>query len=121
MQISIIIIFFTGILFSALAIPLIRRKIKMNYWYGIRIPQTMVNENIWYKVNEIMGKYIFAWGILISSLSLYFITNPTDPYYLMAYVLLGLLIIGAILLVVISFKVGNRVSIEEQRKEKTKK
>lgn len=116
MQINIVIFFLTGILFAALALPLIKQKIKINSWYGIRIPQTMENVNVWYKVNKIMGKYIFSWGILISVLSLYFILKPTNPNYLMVYILLGITIIGAILLVVISFKVANRISIQEFRK-----
>jgi UDP-N-acetylmuramyl pentapeptide phosphotransferase/UDP-N-acetylglucosamine-1-phosphate transferase len=113
MQISLITFFVTGLIFSGLAIPLIKRKIKMNSWYGIRIPQTTQSENIWYEVNEIMGKYIFSWGIFISILSLYFILNPTDPDYLMVYILLGILIVGAVLLVVTSYKVANRISLKK--------
>lgn len=120
MQINIIIFFLTGILFAALALPLIKQKIKMNSWYGIRIPQTMENEKVWFKVNKVMGKYIFSWGILISVLSLYFIITPTSPSYLMVYILLAVTIIGAILLVVISFKVANRISIQEFRKGRNK-
>lgn len=82
MLLSLITFFLTGIVFSGLAIPLIRKKVKINSWYGIRIPQTMDNEKVWYQVNEIMGKYIFVFGMLISILSLYFMLNPTDPNYI---------------------------------------
>lgn len=116
MQINIIIFFLTGILFAALALPLIKRKVKINSWYGIRIPQTMENEKVWFKVNSIMGKYLFVLGIFISGLSLYFVLNPTDPGYLMVYILLGVTIVGTIMLVVLSFKVANKISIQEYRK-----
>jgi uncharacterized membrane protein len=111
--ISLIIFFISGIIISALAIPLIRRKIKINSWYGIRIPQTMENEKIWYAVNEIMGKYIFAWGIIISILSLYFSLNPTDPKFLMTYILLTILILGTVLLVILSYKIANKYENEQ--------
>ena len=113
MQISLIIIFSTGILFSILAIPLMKRKVKMNNWYGIRIPQTMEDENVWYEVNAAMGKYIFSWGIFISVLSLYFFLNPTSPGYLMIYVLIGVMIAGAILLVILSYKIADKVRLKD--------
>ena len=99
--------FITGLIFSGLAIPLIRKKVKINSWYGIRIPQTMENEKVWYKVNEIMGKYIFVFGMLISILSLYFTLNPTNPEFIMIYILLAILIFGTVFLVILSYKIAN--------------
>ena len=113
MQVSLITFFISGIAFSALAIPLIRKKIKVNNWYGIRIPQTMDDDEVWYEVNALMGKYIFSWGIFISVLTLYFFLNPTDPEYLMVYILLVILISGAVLLVIISYKVSNKITLRK--------
>jgi len=59
MQISLMTFFVAGIIISALALPLIKRKVKINSWYGVRLPQTMQSENIWYNVNSYMGKYLF--------------------------------------------------------------
>jgi len=110
MPTSLIVFFFTGVLFSVLAIPLIRRKVKMNSWYGIRIPQTMESESIWYEVNAIMGRYLFTFGILISVVALYYIRFPLEEEYKMVYILLGILIIGTILFVKLSFSTANRLS-----------
>ena len=110
MQISLIIFFITGIIFSGLAIPLIRRKIKINSWYGIKLPQTMENENVWYEVNAIMGRFLFTFGLFISIISIYFYLNPTEPEYLMVYLLLAILILGTILFVILSFRTANSVS-----------
>ncbi|MDX1699396.1 MAG: SdpI family protein [Melioribacteraceae bacterium] len=114
MQVSLITFFISGIAFSALAIPLIRKKIKINNWYGIRIPQTLDDEDVWYEVNALMGKYIFSWGIFISVLTIYFFLNPTDPEYLMIYILLVILISGAILLVIVSYKVSNNITLRKR-------
>ena len=110
MQISLITFFITGFIFSALAVPLIRRKIKINNWYGIRLPQTMENEKVWYEVNSIMGKYLFGWGIFILCVIIYYVINPTNPEYLMVYVLLVILIMGTILFVIRSFRTAARIS-----------
>lgn len=110
MQISLILFFLTGILFSVLAIPLIRKKVKINSWYGIRVPKTMESEAVWYEVNAVVGRYIFFFGILISVLTLYFIMNPTDPEYLMVYTLLVILITGSVIMVIMSYKVSDRIS-----------
>lgn len=121
MQISLITFFISGITFSALAIPLIRKKIKINNWYGIRVPQTMDDEDVWYEVNALMGKYIFSWGIFISVLTLYFFLNPTDPEYLMIYILLVVLISGAVLLVIISYKVSNKITLRKHSEKEENK
>ena len=110
MQISLVVFFITGILFSGLAIPLIRRKVKMNAWYGIRTPETMDNESIWYDVNAIMGRYLFTFGLLISVIALYYIYYPLDYEYKMVYILLGILMIGTILFVKLSFSTAKKLS-----------
>ncbi len=65
MDFFLLIYIFVGILCIAISIPLIKRKIKINNWYGVRLPQTMKNEEIWYEVNEKSGKHLFAFGAII--------------------------------------------------------
>jgi len=81
MPISLVLLFLTGLLFSGLAIPLMRRKIKPNSWYGILVPKGMESESIWYEVNAIMGRYLFAFGLLVSIISLQFILHPLEYEY----------------------------------------
>ena len=118
MQISLITFFITGIIFAALALPLIKEKIKINNWYGIRIPQTMHDEKIWYEVNKKMGKYLFTLGISISGLSLYFFLRPTSPEYIMVYLLLAILIMGTIFLVILSYKTANKIILKNANKSR---
>ena len=82
----------------------------MNAWYGIRTGETMSDEYIWYKVNSIMGKYLFAFGLIISALSVYFYFFPFNEEYEMVYTLLGVLMIGTILFVKQSFYVSYKQS-----------
>lgn len=110
MPTSLVVFFLTGILFSVLAIPLIRRKVRMNSWYGIRIPKTMQSESVWFEVNAIMGRFLFTFGLLIAVVALYYIRFPLEEEYKMVYILLGILFIGAILFVKLSFSTANRIA-----------
>ena len=109
-QTSLIVFFITGLLISALSIPLIRKRVKMNAWYGIRTLETMRDKKIWYDVNSKMGKYLFVFGIIISSISIYFSFFPFEEEYEMVYSLLGILFLGAILFVKQSFRVAYNLS-----------
>jgi len=63
-----------GFLITILCIPLVKRKIKMNRWYGMRIPKSFKSEENWYKINEYGGKIFIYWSIpivLIGIISLF--------------------------------------------------
>ena len=110
MSTSLIVFFITGLIFSALSVPLIRRKVKMNSWYGIRVPQAMQSENVWYELNAIMGRYLFAFGLLTSILSLNFMLHPLEHEYQMVYFLLGIIILGTVLFVKLSFSTAAKLN-----------
>lgn len=110
MPTSLILFFVTGLLFSGLAIPLMRKKVKMNSWYGIRVPDAMQSEPIWNEVNAIMGRYLFAFGLFTSVVSIQFVLHPLEYEYQMVYTLLGILIFGTILFVKLSFSTAKKIS-----------
>lgn len=65
---------FAGLLIIILCIPLVKRKIKMNRWYGMRIPKSFKSEENWYKINEYGGRIFIYWSIpivLIGIISLF--------------------------------------------------
>jgi len=47
------------------SIPLIKRKIKMNYLYGVRIRKSFESEENWYNINEYGGKQLAIWSFLM--------------------------------------------------------
>lgn len=54
-----------GLLFLGISVPLIRRKVPPNPWYGFRVPKTLQSVNIWYPVNEYSGKQLYRTGLLM--------------------------------------------------------
>ena len=52
-----------GALFAALSVPLLRRRVKPNPWYGFRVPRTLDNDDRWYTVNAYAARFLLWGGI----------------------------------------------------------
>ena len=61
--------FMVSLVFIFISIPLIKRKIKMNHWYGFRFPEALKSDENWYKINEFGGRQLLVWGIALLILS----------------------------------------------------
>ncbi len=53
----------SGVIFIAFCIPLLKRKIKMNYWYGFRISKSFESEKNWYDINAYGARKFIIWSI----------------------------------------------------------
>lgn len=51
-----------GLLAMAVSVPLVRRKIKANPWFGVRIPAAFESEEAWFAINEYGGRLLRLWG-----------------------------------------------------------
>lgn len=74
-----------GALFIALSVPLIKRKVKPNGWYGFRTPRTLSDPEVWYPVNEFGGRRFLWVGVteMVVALVLFFIPQlDIDAYCL---------------------------------------
>lgn len=110
METIFIIYLFVGILFMAISIPLIMRKVKINNWYGVRLPQTMKNKEIWYEVNKQSGKHLFAFGIVISLLSILFYLVEFFSSVVAFIIMTVLILIGTVLLVIKASSISTKLS-----------
>ena len=54
-----------GIVAFCVCLPLIYRKVPMNRFYGIRIPQSFVSVERWYEINAYGGRLLARWSCLI--------------------------------------------------------
>ena len=71
-NLTIIIIFiFVGALEILMGMPLMYGKIKPNWFYGFRLPKTVSNKEIWYKVNKQTGRDFIISGMIIVIVSLF--------------------------------------------------
>jgi uncharacterized membrane protein len=66
MQIIPVVHLVVAILAAMLAIPLIQRKVKMNHWYGFRLPAAFESEVAWLDINRYGGRLLLAWSAIIA-------------------------------------------------------
>jgi hypothetical protein len=59
-----------GLVLIAVSVPLIRRRVKPNWWYGVRLPATFADEWVWYEANAASGRDILVVGVLLVVLSI---------------------------------------------------
>ena len=110
MELIFLIYLFVGIIFMAISIPLIKRKVKINNWYGIRLPETMKNEKLWYEVNEKSGKHLFVFGLAICLLTLVLYFSKFFSYNVSFLIMTFLILVGTITFAILAFSVTNRLS-----------
>lgn len=59
----------SGLLTILLGLPLKRRKVKPNWFYGFRTPATLKDEALWYDVNEKTGTDLVMIGNVLAVLA----------------------------------------------------
>lgn len=58
-----------ALLVVAVAIPLVRRKVKMNSLYGVRVPKAFISEKAWYELNAFGGRLMLAWAAGLAAIA----------------------------------------------------
>jgi uncharacterized membrane protein len=90
-----------GALLVGLSIPLVRRRVKPNPWYGFRTPRSMSSERIWYEANAYAGRLAVRLGLgfLVAVVGLYFVLRPNFVVYNLACTaaLLGTIVVHLVL------------------------
>lgn len=80
----------SALLIFLVSIPLIKRKIRMNGLYGVRIKKSFESEENWYKINAYGGKQLAIWSIPMFIAGLVcFLIPISDPDELLLPLLMG--------------------------------
>ncbi|HYG62104.1 MAG TPA: SdpI family protein [Thermoanaerobaculia bacterium] len=103
-----------GLLLIGLSVPLIRRRVKPNALYGLRVPATFADEWVWYEANARSGRDLLLLGtlqIVAASLPLW-IPGLSEAAYALTNA--GLVGIGALLLCIVGWLRANRLLREQE-------
>jgi uncharacterized membrane protein len=75
-----------GLLLIGLSVPLIRRKVRPNNWYGFRMRQTLTDPDVWYATNAYAGKCLLVVGVItvLTAAGLYRVPGITLDAYALA-------------------------------------
>jgi uncharacterized membrane protein len=105
---------FIGFAFIAISIPLVRRRVKPNWLYGLRIPATFADDGVWYEANAKSGRDLLVLGaaICLAGLALAFFPGLTTERRLA--VVIGLTFFGTIILAVVNIVRANRMLRERK-------
>jgi hypothetical protein len=98
-----------GLLLVGLSIPLLLDKVPPNPWYGFRVPSTLANETLWYKVNRYTARWLLATGILTiaGAIALYFATSLTVDQY--AWLCLAVFLVAFVPGILVSWRYLRRL------------
>ena len=99
----------TGALMIALAIPLIRRRVRPNSLYGLRIPATFADDWVWYEANARSGRDLLILGCILIATPLLLGLIPGVTADLLAGVNAGVAMIGAFTCAVVGWRRANRL------------
>ena len=95
-----------GLLFIAISLPHMRRAIKPNPLYGLRIPATFANDWVWYEANAASGRDFTILGVLQVAVAL-FVRGVPETVYVAANVVF--LLAGTIAVAIIGWRRANRL------------
>jgi uncharacterized membrane protein YgcG len=105
-----------GALTVALAVPLIRRRVPPNWWYGVRFPSTLADPAVWYAVNARSGWDLVCFGTIVGALGPLLLVPWRSPGLgtldQRAVGVLGLVLVGALVLVVRAWRHAARLTRE---------
>lgn len=95
-----------------IALPLVRRTVKMNEWYGVRIAESRTSEARWYEINEYGGRLLLYWAALmlfLATAGLFLERAKWDAYSEIAH---GLIFAGLLAVVVSIVRYAKKISTE---------
>jgi SdpI/YfhL protein family len=76
--------------------PLATRRVPRNRWYGVRVPATMSDPEIWYDANAVTGLDLFRLGLVLFAVSLGLQVIPGLPELGYVMICLAVLLVGSI-------------------------
>jgi uncharacterized membrane protein len=59
-----------GLVLAGVAVPLARRQIRPNSWYGFRTQRTLADPVVWYDANEYSGRVLVRAGFATAALAI---------------------------------------------------
>jgi hypothetical protein len=98
-----------GLVSVVVGLPLARRVVRPNRWYGLRVPATFADEHVWYEANAVAGRDLMALGALLLLVALGVPRVVALPPAAYALTCTGVLVIGAAIGTVRWWRLANRL------------
>lgn len=114
MHMGLVVYIVTNALLVGLGIPLLRRRVKPNGLYGLRIRETLADEDIWYEANARSGRDLIIIGVLglVLTVGLHLAPQVSESTY--HYLMMGYLLAAVVLSFVVDLRFAKRLWEERQ-------
>ena len=108
----------SGAVLIGFAVPLIRRRVAPNWWYGVRVRATFADEWVWYEANAASGRDLLAVGVLLVVLAstLPFAGLSEDAF---ALTLCAVSVVGALVVAFVGIRRANRLLAARRASDQT--
>jgi uncharacterized membrane protein len=104
----------TGLVSVLVGLPLARRLVRPNRWYGVRVPATFADEQVWYEANAVAGRDLMALGALLLLVALGLPRIVALPPVAYGLVCTLVLVTGSMIAVIRAWRLANRL-LRERR------
>ena len=75
-----------GLTQLVLGVPLIQRRVPPNPVYGFRVPSTLTNARLWYRVNRRLGWWLLSSGLAdLLAAPLFYLAHREDAAHFIAW------------------------------------
>lgn len=103
-----------GLLLVALGWPMAARRVGPNRWYGLRVPATFADEQVWYDANAVAGRDMMVLGAAIALVALVLSQVPGLPMGVYSGICTGILLVGSGVMTARGWRLANRL-LRERR------
>lgn len=100
----VIVHFLASIVAIVAALPLIRGRVKMNPWYGVRIPAAFESEARWYEINRRGGRLILIWGVVIAATAVAGLFLDPRGWVIYDFASLAIIAVGLVVVLVLIYR-----------------
>ena len=98
-----------GLVSVVVGLPLARRSVRPNRWYGLRVPATFADEHVWYEANAVAGRDLMLLGAVLLLVALGLPRVAAIPRVAYAVTCTIVLVIGSMISMVRGWRLANRL------------
>jgi len=76
-----------GAVVILISVPLLKRQVGMNRWYGIRFKKSFESEDNWYRINAYGAKRLILWSFVLLLIGVATLFVPLEGHTVLAMAL----------------------------------
>jgi uncharacterized membrane protein len=96
------------------ALPLVAGRVKMNPWYGVRIPEAFVSDQRWFEINRYGGRLLLFWGAALEATAIFGAFIKHENWVAYDWTALGVVLVGLVIVIVLIYSYARKTKAPNQ-------